>query len=250
MSGKGPPASGASRRIEGGIVDRPAFSASERDFLSSAAGRLGVRISEAAIDDLERYVRELETWSLRLNLVAFRDRQDLLERHVVDSLAAAGPLADLGPAISVADLGSGAGFPGVPLAICLDLGRMVLVEPRRRRASFLRSAARLLPERRIEVAGYRAEELDLQEWSGFDAIVTRATFQIPDLLSTAEPLLRPGGLLIAFRGPAFEGEGAPSTSTAPGTDDSRWTRLEDLSYTLSGRAFRLARWRACPGPAI
>ncbi len=116
----------------------------------------GVALSPRQLEDLTRYVSLVESWASKVNLVSVRSRTELLERHVLDSLA---PTRLLGESRRIVDLGSGAGFPGIPLAIVAEPGReFVLIESRCRRATFLRLIAREIGLRGVAVLEGRAED--------------------------------------------------------------------------------------------
>jgi len=166
------------------------------------AEALGVALDEKAQQTLVLFLDELERWNARLNLVGEHDRESLADRHLVDSLAAAPIAAALGADLRIADLGSGAGLPGVPLAVALASREMLLVEPRRKRASFLRAIRRALPDLGLSIEERRAEDLPPALAASFDVIVSRAALADDELAKAARPLLRAGGLLIAYRGNA------------------------------------------------
>jgi len=204
------------------------------------AARLGVQLDDEAVDGLLAHLDELRTWAPRLSLVSPGDLADpgaLVERHVLDSLASLPVVAETSPRPRVLDLGSGAGFPGVPIAVALRRARVLLVEPRLRRASFLRSVARRLPGVALQVAACRIEELPEQALGdGFDAVVSRATLPLSDLLAAATRCLVPGGRLFAFRGP-----GQATLEVAPGL---ALQRRADHLYRVAPEApeMRLEVW--------
>lgn len=204
------------------------------------AATLGVELEAAAVDRLVRYLDELELWNTRTNLVGEHDRRVLVDRHIVDALAAVPLLRGVGPDLRIADVGSGAGLPGVPLAIALEPREMRLIEPRHKRASFLRSVRRVLPEVHLEVSEERAEHVaDRPPLArSFDAVVSRATLGDADLLSCAARLLRDGGVLIAYRG----GDSTPHAATGSG-----FTPPVSHRYVLTEarRSFRLDVWTRC-----
>lgn len=185
--------------------------------LRTGAASLGVALDADAVDRIGRYVFELRRWMSRINLVARGDAAILIERHVVDSLAAVPFLEPLAADARIADVGSGAGLPGIPLAIALRTRRLLLVEPRQKRASFLRAAVRAVAGPPFEVCEARFEDLAKGNLAGsLSAVVTRAALASEALLAGAGRLLRPGGLVIAYRstgdlpgGPAQEGFLAP-----------------------------------------
>ncbi len=206
----------------------------EIDSLRRGAAASGVVLEKAAVDDLERFLDELRRWLPRVNLVSRGDADSLVERHVVDSLAAASLLAATPTDAIIADVGSGAGLPGVPLAIALAPRRFVLVEPRRKRASFLRAVERSLGGTHLEIREARVEDLATSDLRGrLAAAVTRASLPMSAFLEGVHPLLVPGGLAIAYRGqdgapePNAPGFGSPGVSrhpTAPGAHLVRWRR--------------------------
>lgn len=210
----------------------------ERGLLATGAAALGSPLDDEQLDRLALFLARLREWAPRVNLLAPGDLPQLVSRHVLDSLAAAGPLRELGPALSIADIGSGAGFPGIPLAIALAPRRMVLVEPRQRRASFLRAVARELSGLHIEVIRGRAEELGDEHDGAHDAVVSRASLPIGELQRAARFLLREGGQLLAHRGP----------SQAPARDEVGLRALAPFRYRLPGTGadLRIDRWRAEP----
>lgn len=217
--------------------NEPAVEAGPR--LREGAAGLSVELDDAAIGALSRYLDELELWNARANLVGEHDRQTLIDRHLVDALAAVPVLRALGPRLRIADLGSGAGLPGVPLAIALRPDEMWLIEPRKKRASFLRSVRRILPGLGLQVAEERGEDVARRPGiaGALDAIVSRATLADADLQACSAPLLRAGGLLVAFRGAADAG-------TVP-VSNPQFEDPVSHPYTLTEarRCFRLDVWR-------
>lgn len=176
----------------------------ERD----AAG-FGVRLSERQGRLLVRLHDLLLERAVPLGLVGERDAGRLYERHVLDSLAAA---AAFEPSDRLAyDLGSGAGLPGLVLAIALPGCRFVLVEPRRRRAGFLELAAERLGLGNVSVAVARAE--DLGEGEG-DVVTARAFAPLERSWRAAFRLLRPGGRLVYFAGRGLRDPLAAAASVA------------------------------------
>ena len=148
---------------------------------------------QAATAALLGYLRILARWNERLNLVSEADRAAVWERHLVPSLR-------LRPSIlgvrheSVVDLGSGAGFPGIPLAITLPASRFTLVESRRRRASFLRAAIRELSLDNAEVVNERIEEWRPE--SRADVVLARAVADPEKIATLVAHILAPDGYLL------------------------------------------------------
>ncbi|HEY5666412.1 MAG TPA: 16S rRNA (guanine(527)-N(7))-methyltransferase RsmG [Gammaproteobacteria bacterium] len=153
----------------------------------------GVAVSASEARDLTGYLNLLEQWNRVHNLTGIRDRAELIERHLIESLALR-PYV-VGPA--AADVGSGGGLPGVPLAVCLPGIAFTLIESRRKRASFLRHVAAELGLENIDVAHSRAEQVT----SGpFATVLARAVAPPAELLAVTGPLLAPGGRLVLLTG--------------------------------------------------
>lgn len=140
---------------------------------------------------LAAYLRLLERWNRVHNLTAIRDTAEIVERHLAESLA-------LEPFIvgdRVADIGSGGGLPGIPLAIRRPDIRFVLIESRRKRVSFLRHVAASIGLPNVAVAHGRAEELGL---GTFTSVLARAVAEPRKLLAVAEPLVARDGRFIVL----------------------------------------------------
>jgi 16S rRNA (guanine527-N7)-methyltransferase len=158
-----------------------------------------IDVDEAEAAKLAGYLNLLEEWNRVHNLTGTRGRLELIDRHLVESLALApfvrGPLA--------ADVGSGGGLPGIPLAIMLPEVSFTLIESRRKRASFLRHVASTLALANIDVAHARAEDV---ERSDFSTVLARAVAPPAELLALTEPLLAGNGRLVFLTGSAKESE--------------------------------------------
>ena len=154
---------------------------------------------------LQRFADLLARWNSRINLIASSDLPDLWTRHIADSLQLA-PL--LPPATSVTDLGSGAGFPGLIIAICTNCP-VTLVESDTRKASFLREAARETAARVI-IVNARIEDAVIPPAS---IITARALAPLPLLLEWAAPLLRPDGTCLFLKGRRAEDELTDAAAT-------------------------------------
>lgn len=158
--------------------------------------RQGMDPDVAAVDRLARHARAVLETNAVMNLTSVPEA-DFVPLHILDSLSALPYLRAEGPGVFV-DLGSGAGYPGIPLAIMS--GRpVVLVESVRKKAAFLEAVC---AELRLEatVRPVRAEELALECPGSFDVVVARALSSLPSLVELAAPLLRQGGVLVCMKG--------------------------------------------------
>lgn len=172
---------------------------------AAARSALVTRFPDAA-DQLDAYVAILATKGIEWGLMGPREGDKLWSRHVSNSLA----LVDVLPLGSdVADIGSGAGLPGIPLAIVRPDLRFTLVEPLLRRATFLNETVEDLGiGDRVRVDRIRAEDSD----DVFDVVVCRAVAALEKLLKWTTPLFLPNGELLALKGQSAEREVAEAGS--------------------------------------
>ncbi|MCL1817978.1 MAG: 16S rRNA (guanine(527)-N(7))-methyltransferase RsmG [Spirochaetaceae bacterium] len=181
--------------------------AAEDGILAQGLEALGLASRGAEKDKLETYIRELEKWNPVFGFVGGRAeetpeaaRKTLIVRHILDSLAGLGPLVRLlAPGFSLADIGSGAGLPGIPLAIFLPENPVTLVEPSSRKCAFLRCAAALLGLRHVKV--FEGELALVRE--KFDAVVFRAFRPLDKrVLKKLILITKPRGIIAAYKGKA------------------------------------------------
>lgn len=187
-------------------AERQATPAAAIAELIRAAAALGLALSETAITRFQVYIDTLLLWRSRLSLTAAATPDEIVRAHIVDSLMLC---RYIHPGMRVADLGSGAGFPGIPLAIVCDRARVSLVESRRKKASFLREVVRAAGLANVEVIEERAERLADHGAEPWDVVVSRAVWALPYFLDLSEHLVARGGLVIAMKGPKDTAE-APS----------------------------------------
>jgi 16S rRNA (guanine527-N7)-methyltransferase len=141
----------------------------------------------------------LLAWNASINLTAIRQPAEIALRHVVDSLAATALLGDVGGFV---DLGSGGGFPGIPLAAALPVERVALVDSVGKKAAFLAAAVEVAGlSARVGVAAARAEELASEDRhrERWPAVTARAVGSLAELVELAFPLLAVGGRLVAWK---------------------------------------------------
>ncbi|GAB4419082.1 MAG: 16S rRNA (guanine(527)-N(7))-methyltransferase RsmG [Thermodesulfovibrionales bacterium] len=147
------------------------------------------------------YLSELKKWNRAYNLTSLKTDEDIIIKHFLDSLLylKAMPQGE----IRVMDVGSGAGFPGIPIKIVRPEVEMYLVEPKRKKAAFLRHMTHILGINNIEVVEKRVEDLESMD---VDVAVTRALFDIRDFCKKLSPVLERGGILILSKGPKVNEE--------------------------------------------
>lgn len=164
--------------------------------LSDGLQRLGLNTGEVA-GKLRRYIEEIELWNPRYKLVA--DGDDLVGRHVLDSLSGLAGIAALSPG-RLADVGSGAGFPGIPLAVCLPDTEFFLIEKMGRRSGFLRTVAVTLALSNVHIIEKPVEDVPAAE-AGFDVVTFRAWSALDGtVLDSMKTILADGGRVAAYKG--------------------------------------------------
>ena len=173
----------------------------EHHLFEQGLEKLGVPVTEAQIRAFSLYLAELKKWSRVYNLTALRTDSDIIIKHFLDSLLFLKVLP--GSVRTVADIGSGAGFPGIPMKIMRPDIDMLLVEPSQKKALFLEHILRTLRMEGIKVAHGRVEEL---EGVLVDAAVTRALFSVQEFISKAERILAEEGVLVLSKGPKVNDE--------------------------------------------
>jgi 16S rRNA (guanine527-N7)-methyltransferase len=183
----------------------------------------------SAADAAVEYARLLATEGTVRGLIGPREVPRLWERHLLNSAA----IAPLVPAEArVVDVGSGAGLPGIPLALARPDLTVTLLEPLARRVAFLTECVDRLRLDRVTVVRGRAEEGPIRrELGGADVVTARAVAPLDKLAGWCLPLLRGGGLLLAMKGSTAAGELAAAGSL-PGAADARVTQAGDPPATV------------------
>jgi 16S rRNA (guanine527-N7)-methyltransferase len=162
---------------------------------------LGLQLSRLQLSALTLYERELLDWNTHFNLTAIRDPQEIHIKHFLDSLTCLLVLRD-SPPERLIDIGTGAGFPGIPLKIVYPKMQLTLVESVGKKAQFCRHVVRILDLRGVEVVQTRAEALgqDPAYREQYDCAVARAVAVLPVLSEYLLPLVRVGGRMLAMKG--------------------------------------------------
>jgi 16S rRNA (guanine527-N7)-methyltransferase len=160
--------------------------------LCAGLAALHLRLDDTAIARLLDYVELLQRWNATYNLTAVRDPEEMVTRHLLDSLA----IAPYVSGKTLADLGTGAGLPGIPLAIAAPERRVLLIDSNGKKARFLREAVRVLQLPNVRIEARRVEDVRAE----FDTVTARAFAALGDMLRLAGHLLAPDGRLVALKG--------------------------------------------------
>ena len=173
------------------------------DAVRRALEALGAPFGENERALWARYVELFDRWARRTNLVSLRDRERWIERHVVPSLALL-RVVPLRAGHTVVDIGTGAGFPGLPLALVRRDCQFYLIESRRWRVLFLEEVVQCLELSNVQVLGTRVEDQGVRELLArrCDRAVARAVADLATLWEWAGPLLKENGRLVAYKGRA------------------------------------------------
>jgi 16S rRNA (guanine527-N7)-methyltransferase len=166
--------------------------------LEQGIAALGLALPADALGRLLDYQALLERWNAAYNLTAVRDPAEMVTRHLLDSLAILPYLRG----DTLADLGTGPGLPGIPLAIAAPGRQVLLVDSNGKKVRFLREAIRALKLDGVRAVQSRVEEVEGQ----FDCITARAFASLADMLAWGGHLLAPGGSWLAMKGKAPDEE--------------------------------------------
>lgn len=170
-------------------------------YLVIGASRLGIDLTPDQVDRFQAYYEELIDWNSRINLTAITDYQDVQIKHFFDSLIVVGALPQpITSALRLIDVGSGGGFPGLPLKIVLPQIQLVLLESTKK-VEFLRHMAQALALVGVSIVSSRAEEAaHIHEYrERFDVVVARGLAEMSVLAELTLPFCRIGGLLVALK---------------------------------------------------
>ena len=202
--------------------------------LREGAERLGVPLTPSQVDTFRRYHRELERANRRVNLTSVADWQRVQAVHYLDSLSV---LSVIPPALlrsgRLADVGSGAGLPGLPLRFVIPSLRVTLVEATGKKADFLRGLSEALGLCGVAVRDCRAETLgrDPAAREAFDVVTARGVARMNTLAELTLPLSRVGGVVVASKGADAEAEAVEA----------------ETAIRALGGALREVRWVDVPG---
>jgi len=194
---------------------------------------LDSELSNLVVSRIQLYLDLLVKWNHKINLTAEKDPDSILKRHVFDSLQYCRAFK---PSFRLMDIGSGAGFPGIPLKIIFPEMPLVLVESQRKRCSFMETVVRELELVQTEVIHVRVEDIPAIREGQFDAVSFRAVSSLNQCLTLGERFVAPGGKLIVKKPP----------EDSPTRQEFSLSLKDDISITsYQGLVSRLLIYEKC-----
>lgn len=176
-----------------------------RRILTNGLQKLDISFSESTVDSFERYAGYLEEKNSVMNLTAITGKEDVARLHFLDS-AALLSLYDFPQKASVIDVGTGAGFPGIPLKLLRPDIELTLLDSQQKRVGFLENVKDLLGLEGVSCVWARAEEACADIGGSFDVAVSRAVAKLSILCELCLPFVHVGGVFIAMKGPGCSEE--------------------------------------------
>lgn len=197
--------------------------------------KLNIADADAKTDTLKQYMEAVLQWNEKVNLTAITDREEFVQKHLVDSLLCAETL-EFTESSSICDVGTGGGFPGVPLAVCYPEKEFVLMDSLAKRIKIVQQICDELGIKNVRAVHGRAEDLareaDYRE--AFDLCVSRAVANMRVLSEYCIPFVRVGGTFIAYKGADCESEigDAQEAIRRLGGDEPEIRKLPHLGHSL------------------
>ena len=170
-----------------------------KEIIQAGAGSLAIDMDRRQIEQFALYAGELINWNRKMNLTAITDAEGVAVKHFLDSVA---PAALIPLGASLLDIGSGSGFPGIPLKIVRPDLRVTLIDAVRKKVNFQKHVIRTLGLENIGSHQSRAEAFCAQK--PFDVVITRALSSLTQFAALALPLLAENGVMLAWKGKPAE----------------------------------------------
>ncbi len=201
-----------------------------KEVLVRGAAELGIELSAADLGRFYRFAAELKKWSKKINLTAIHSDEEIAIKHFIDSLTL---LRVVGRKGHLLDIGSGGGFPAIPLKIACHALHVTSVDAVEKKIIFQRHVARLLGLHDFETLHARGEELAVHHSGRFDWAVSRAFSDIPTFVRITLPLVKERGTLIAMKGKGGMDEVAAARSALHAMEVVV-TELDEFRLPISG----------------
>jgi len=170
-----------------------------KNLLIEGAREFGIYLDGNAIESFELYLKELLKWNQKINLTAIRTEKGMVLKHFLDSLSVCPHLPSIS---SLLDIGSGAGFPGIPLKIVQPSLEITLIDSIRKKVDFQRHIIRMLGLKGMETIHGRVQDKEILQSMGgrFDFVISRAFTDLRNFLLLSFPFVKKGGVVLAMKG--------------------------------------------------
>ena len=200
--------------------------------LKDSAGFFGVEITKEMYEKFEIYKNLLQEWNNKMNLTAITDDEAVMVKHFADSVSIV-PFVKKIKAENAADIGTGAGFPGIPLKICCPDIKLCLVDSLAKRLTFLDTVCKETGLENIDIVHSRAEDLgrNPKYREKFDFVTARAVANMPVLLEYCMPFVKVGGYFAAMKG---NPENEPDFTNAMKILSGKLEQEDDFSLSVDG----------------
>jgi 16S rRNA (guanine527-N7)-methyltransferase len=205
------------------------------DVIVQGAGVLGVAVTTGQAIQFSEHAAALLAWNRKINLTAITDPLQVAVKHFIDAIA---PLNHIAPEANILDIGTGGGFPGIPLKIMRPAQPITLIDASRKKINFVKSVVRSLQLSSAWALHARAEELarDPRHAQGYRVVICRALADLPAVVRMALPLLRGTGRIIALKGPSEEPAGCHQSCDGEPNGfseiESRRVHITRIAYQL------------------
>ena len=204
-----------------------------KKLLIEGAKVFGIYLDEKPVEAFDLYLKELLKWNQKISLTAIRSEKGIILKHFLDSLSVYPYLTK--PSLLL-DIGSGAGFPGIPLKIVLPPLEVTLIDSVRKKVDFQRHIIRMLGLKGIEAIHGRVQDKEiLKSMEGrFDIVISRAFSDLRTLLILSFPFLKKGGGVLAMKG----GTGSEEIQLLSKTEEARYQMKKTVSFSLPQSSFK------------
>ncbi len=182
----------------------------DENILIDGAQRLGINLSEEQIKKIYIYLKLLVQWSQKINLTSLKTPQEIIIKHFLDSISCIKVIKKYidTERINIIDIGTGAGFPGMPIKIVCPSIRLSLLEAKKKKTIFLEKAIEEINFQQVKILNGRAETIgkDPENREKYDIAISRAVASLNVLSEYCLPLVRVGGLFVAQKGRSYKKE--------------------------------------------
>ena len=168
------------------------------NLIANGARRFGIQVDRKQLELFAVHAAELLKWNRKINLTTITDPYEIAVKHFLDSLAPANLIC---AQATLLDIGSGGGFPGLPLKICMPSLSVTLIDASRKKVNFMKHVLRMLKLQDIQARHIRAEDLAHEPGraNAHDVIISRALSSLPQFASLSKPLLKRTGVMVALK---------------------------------------------------